>query len=199
MAVVGIIGDSQGEGLVPTLVPLLEAKGMRVAGVYVQRGMSLQNMRAMSWRAVSARAVASVSTDALIVILGGNNRLSRIEEYSEEVRWFLREVAGRPRQIWWIGPAATATPGVEDPHRRTGLLQKAIFDGSRKVAWLDGWSMTSRGVQFAPDGLHFTRAGYATWARRLADALPPGTPLGLLIGAALGRPTRTGAITPWPR
>jgi len=184
---VGIVGDSQSEGLAPWLVAYLEAKGWQIAGVFASRGMSLSNMRASAERTAHARAVADGSPDALVVVLGGNNAISDRAAYAELVSWFMGSIAVRPREIWWIGPAASLAADRHTQRLRTRELQRELVPRDRRAKWIDGWAMTSSGVQHAPDGLHFTRAGYQAWAARLARALPPSSsaPAGLYVGAAL--------------
>ena len=179
----GIVGDSQSEGLSRRLVPLLEQKGFRVVGTQLQRGMSLANMRRSSERRSHAKAVADRS-DVLVVILGGNSRVTDEQTYRDHVRWFLDQVASHPREIWWVGPAASIHPDWSSSHATTRQLQRKILPGQGRVSWIDAWPMTESGIQYAPDQLHFTRQGYDEWASRLINQLPPSN-LGLLIGAAL--------------
>lgn len=179
---VGIVGDSQSEGLGPHLIPRLEAKGITVVGSLLERGMSLANMRTSADRRARARAIAEQS-DVLLVVLGGNNRIDDPEAYEDHLAWFLNEVARRPRKIWWVGPAASIHPTAGPAHVRTRELQREILVGARRVKWIDAWPMTARGVEYAPDDLHFTRAGYRTWSSRLVDALPLNASVGLYLGA----------------
>lgn len=180
---IGIIGDSQSQGLVPWLVPLLEARGDVVVGTMAVPGMSLQNMRASNERASAAREIAARS-DELIVILGGNNPRDPEAKYAHLVDWFLTRVAQGPRRIWWVGPAASTHDTGYDRHVITRRYQRALLPRRARVTWIDAWPMTARGVQFAADGLHFTREGYRVWASRLVGELE-GTPTGLLIGGGL--------------
>ncbi len=182
---VGIIGDSQSEGLAPSLVPRLQRKGLEVTSTMLVRGMSLRSLLASSSLTAQARAVAGSSPDALIVILGGNNRIENPTEYAALVDRFLSQIARLPKEIWWVGPAASRHSIWGPRHARTRAIQSQVLPARADITWIDAWPMTRSGVEFAPDGLHFTRRGYATWAPRLADEMPPSAPLGLLLGAAL--------------
>jgi hypothetical protein len=181
---VGIVGDSQSEGLAPFLIPLLEGRGDRVVGTATIRGMSLANMRSSTERTRAARAVADRS-EALVVILGGNNQVSSPERYRSLVSWFLNDVADRPREIWWVGPAASVHETWGARHAATRSLQQRILPSRPRVTWIDAWPMTRRGIEYAGDRLHFTRDGYRAWAPRLVGELHSGASMGLLIGAGL--------------
>jgi hypothetical protein len=102
---VGIIGDSQGQGLVQMggFRSLLEAGGNTVTGTMTVVGMGLANMRASPDRVSRARAVAR-GADTLLVILGGNNHADR-ERYRELMTWFLRDVVRTGQKVIWVGPA----------------------------------------------------------------------------------------------
>lgn len=184
MTSIGIIGDSQSEGLVPFLVPLLEGRGDRVVGTATIRGMSLANMRSNIERQRSVKAVADRS-EVLVVILGGNNRVSSRAAYASLVSWFLNDVADHPRAIWWVGPAASVHPTWGEHHAATRALQRSILPPRSRVTWIDAWPMTRRGIEYAGDRLHFTREGYRAWAPRLLGELHSAAPTGLLVGAGL--------------
>lgn len=185
---IGIIGDSQSEGLGPHLVPLLEARGDRVTGTMLVRGMSIRSLRNDASKVRQAREIAD-NADTLIVILGGNNQLAGAA-YRNEMKWFLEELARAPQTIWWVGPASTTAPRTRELHLATRALQRSYLPAKSRVTWIDAWPMTDAGVEHAPDGLHFTRAGYAVWARRLLPELADtswGTWIGAgLLGAAVG-------------
>lgn len=180
---IAIIGDSQSEGLAPWLVPLLEARGDTVTGLMLVRGMSLESMRGGGSLTARARATAR-GAEAVVVILGGNNQISDRSSYAARLRWFLEEIVPGARLIWWVGPAHSQDPRWGPRHARTRALQAALLGGAPRVDWIDAWPMTTRGVEHAPDGLHFTRTGYRVWARRLIGELVE-TRWGQLAGAAL--------------
>lgn len=181
---VGIIGDSQSEGLAPSLIPRLEARGDRVVGTMLVRGMSLASLFVDPDLVRRARAIADAS-EGLIVILGGNNRRIERATYAPLLADFLRRVAVRPRVIWWVGPAYSSNATWGPRHARTRALQSAILGSAARVRWIDAWPMTERGVELGADGLHFTRAGYRAWSARLIDALVTGPSAGALLGAGM--------------
>lgn len=171
---VGIIGDSQGVGLVRLggLARALQARGDTITDTMLVTGMGLRGMRASSSRVSRARAVAR-SADVLIVILGGNNTYDR-QRYRTALDWFFREVVRTGQKVIWVGPANS--PGVPY-HQQTRAFQKEYFAHNARVKWVDPWHMTT-GLPMtqgrnppATANIHFTVSGYAEWVRRLVPEL----------------------------
>lgn len=160
MARVLLLGDSQMSGLSRSLIPKLQAKGHEIVGTGIRVGYSTN-------RFVDSD-VAVPRADLVIVALGGNDEPRNIEVYREILsRFFLKFTRSPVRLVWW-GPAHSLEPSVMAKHDRTANMQRTIFAQARpvqgdRIDWYDSRPVTA-GLEHAPDGVHFTAAGYRDWA-----------------------------------
>lgn len=99
--------------------------------------------------------------DTAVIVLGGNDRERDPKKYEADVQRLLK---GAPKNVIWIGPSY----GKGDTgawHARTRDLQRALFS-KMGVRWIDSYPWTRENHR--SDGVHFTNAGYRTWAEGLA-------------------------------
>lgn len=155
-----LLGDSQMSGISRSLIPKLQRAGHEVVGTGIRVGYSTQ-------RFVDAD-VAVPRADLVIVALGGNDEPRNEDAYKETLsRFFVKYTRSPVRLIWW-GPAHSLDAEVQLKHNRTANMQRSIFAQARprpgdKVEWHDSRTVTA-GLEHAPDGVHFTAAGYRKWA-----------------------------------
>lgn len=160
---IGLIGDSHTEVYFPMLRRKLEAMGHTVVGEVSKRG----------WATYSFNKDPSYfdqlsDAEAVVVSIGGNNhRLS--DSYKEHVDTFLRNVGFPKKRIIWVGPAIALRQDVEDRHAWTTQWLKKNLPSS--IVFIDARDFTT--VNHAPDGVHFTTAGYQLWADTIANKIKP--------------------------
>lgn len=105
--------------------------------------------------------------DLTIVILGGNDFGDRSHERDNLLDYFAANHAGT---IVWVGPAHSTLVDVDARHRAQANSQQQQFTVSNhNIAWVDSYDATQSG--HGPDGVHFTPAGYTTWATWIADVV----------------------------
>lgn len=178
-----LLGDSHLEAIGPRLRPLLAPRGITTRAI-VRRG---QGVSSFVDDEEVFRAVQELRPDATIIFLGGNDGRDD-PEYQAKVRRLLSQV---PNPVW-VGPWFASDSAVQRRHLRAdGEIRSAASRAG--IPYLNGQAFSPR-AQLAPDGVHYTQAGYATIAERIAPALLnaasssfPWLPLvaGLGIGAAL--------------
>lgn len=172
-----LLGDSQMSGLSRTLVPQLQAKGHEVVGTGIRVGYSTQ-------RFVDA-SVSVPRAELVIVALGGNDEPRNEDAYKEILSdFFLKYTQSPVRLIWW-GPAYSLNASVNAKHNRTANMQRSIFAQAHprpgdKVEWHDS-RLVTQGIEHAPDGTHFTAAGYRTWANTVMRSVEGGTSIWLWL------------------
>jgi len=186
-----IIGDSHVEALGPRLMRLLPGVGLQPLGYTARRGWSEARYKAAG--DVRAFARAHGVPDVVVFSLGGNNQNFNATTYRGTVETLLTAArrAGAS-QIVWVGPAS-GTPSVSAAaadaaarHQRTAELQATLMP-TLGVHWVDSRPLTLGGN--APDGVHFTRTGYDTWATSLVHELAHGIAVAPMRGGSQGTGT----------
>jgi lysophospholipase L1-like esterase len=103
--------------------------------------------------------------DLTVVILGGNDFGDRTRERTHLLEFLAEKHAG---QILWVSPAYSMDTGVDARHRLQADAQREQFE-LIGMDWIDSYPATQQG--HARDGVHFTSAGYDTWAAYIAKAV----------------------------
>lgn len=162
-----ILGDSHVQMLGPILSRQLEEERIRVVGHESRPGWSTQSYR----RTGDLRVLLERRgrPEIVVVSLGGNDWPGSEERYRSQLRWVVEEArAAGAERILWLGPATSAVERspqaaeVGARHERNAEWQRQLLP-QLGVVWIDSRPMTRR--FHAPDGIHFTRSGYRTWAR----------------------------------
>ena len=96
--------------------------------------------------------------------------------------------ASGARSIVWIGPPSAKNDAIDARADRIAPWQGSFLP-QMGVKWIDSRMWTFGG--HAPDGVHFTRAGYRAWADAMMDDLrgSPGLPQKTESGG--------GSVLPW--
>lgn len=158
-----LIGDSQAVGLAQGLEQALPAQGYTLEGLSAEEGWTTARMV----EAGRVRELVQRVRPALaIVVLGGNDTAGpALVDRLVELRLQLAN-AGR---VLWIGPAHATRADVARRHAQVAMVQSQ-YAAALGYVWLDGASMT-RGLEHAPDGVHFTRSARERWASTVAHAV----------------------------
>jgi lysophospholipase L1-like esterase len=153
------------EALGPRLQRLLpERLGVQVTTVEARRGWSTRAyLRSGDLPRLRGDA------DVVVVELGGNDAAAQIgpDAHGDDVRRVLDVLA--PARVIWIGPGVTTRQDLESyrgPIR--GAQRREVT--ARGGSWVDSQPLTTTS-SLAPDGVHFTRAGYDAWAVALLPRL----------------------------
>ena len=157
-----LVGDSHMEALGRALPPLLSRQGLNTVHVAANRGKST------AWYVGEGRLgeiVRQHRPDIVLVELGTNdqpnaNYLQTLRSAVEQIRQ-----AGA-KKIIWFGPSYS--PAIEARAQAIRIRQEGSLP-QMGVFWYDSWPMTTQG--HAPDGVHFTAAGYRAWATSMADEI----------------------------
>jgi lysophospholipase L1-like esterase len=180
---IALVGDSHMEALGPRLKRALLAAGARSVSVVARRGWSARRyVQSVEGR---AQLRAAGRADLVFIDLGGNNQEFRPGTYREQLRDLLEQV-GRPSRVIWIGPPASSmdrAPETAARHQKTAELQRSILP-PWGVRWIDSRPFTR--ADWAPDGVHFTRAGYDRWAARLVKSFDATSGVIWLLAGILG-------------
>lgn len=155
-----LLGDSHMQVLAHDLQSLLAAQGLQVVHVEAHQGKSTH------WYVEQGKlgaVVAHYKPDFLLIELGTNDQPNTSYEAT------LRAAVAQVRQagsteILWFGPSFSTTSLVGRLgaiRERQGATLPALG-----VRWYDSFPMTQRG--HGPDGVHFTQAGYRSWASDMA-------------------------------
>lgn len=155
-----LLGDSHMEVLAHDLTPLLAAQGLEVVCSEANPGKST------AWYVEQGKLGAVVGhykPDFLLIELGTNDQPNA--SYEATLRAAVEQVrrAGST-EILWFGPSFSTTSLVGRLgaiRERQGATLPALG-----VRWYDSFPMTQR--EHGPDGVHFTRAGYRSWASDMA-------------------------------
>lgn len=180
-----ILGDSHSVLLGPAIVRAMGSSGWESAGQISHVGWSTARyVSDNSWQP----ALATVRPDVAIVILGTNDAAQSQQAYATQLRTMVDTIkaAGVPA-IVWVGPPSVTNAAVDARGDRIAPWQGSFLP-QMGVKWIDSRQMTNGGQ--APDGIHFTAAGYRAWAGSLADPLrqtsigAQGAPAGGAMGGA---------------
>jgi len=148
-------------------ISAIERAGNQVVGVFQNNGWSLSRYH----RTDLAQQLARLQPDVVLFSLGGNNRQAE-SDYRDSLRWALQAArAAGAREIRWVGPATARddlAPTTARWHRATAEFQRRHLpplaaDVGVGLRWVDSLPITR--AHHRDDGVHFTRAGYATWAQ----------------------------------
>jgi lysophospholipase L1-like esterase len=148
------------EVLAHDLQPLLAAQGLEVIYAEANRGKST------AWYVAQGKfgaEVAQYKPDFLLIELGTNDQPNA--SYEATLRAAVEQVrrAGST-EILWFGPSYSST-SLEARLEAIRDRQEATLP-ALGVHWFDSFPMTQRG--HGPDGVHFTQAGYRSWASGMA-------------------------------
>lgn len=146
------LGDSHAEYLGPLLGARTETRG--------------------GWSAVQYAAVDdwNVGADAAIVyiVLGTNDGWNTPDEEQTAMTAIVNRVRAQApdARIVWVGP-----PDLE-PLRATDGIAHAQEAVCRElgIRWIDSRPLATG--EHTPEGIHYTRDGYAVWARNILAAAP---------------------------
>jgi lysophospholipase L1-like esterase len=183
-----LLGDSHMEaaGLAPGLIDGLQGKrGLEIVAVHHGRGKGVRwyvTEGADGQPSPLAKILAAHRPELLVVGLGANDTAA--DAFYGDLASFVDATKRAGAKVIWVGPP-TATDA------RTDLRHRAVTDALRStlptygVPFVDARGMTAQ-LQHAPDGVHFTRTGYDTWARALAPQILALTPRSTVLAAVLG-------------
>lgn len=177
---ISLIGDSQAGGVTnasPGLARLLEQKGYRTLRYFYRNGASTARL------IDDLPEVLSPVPDIMIVMSGGNDNTRSTTSWGLMVD---RLRAAGVRSIVWVGPPAGV--GEADIEREAvSRLQRSVL-ASKGVRWISGREL-AQGLE-RRDEVHLTMPAYATYARRVADAVTGAASTGVatfvLAAGALG-------------
>jgi lysophospholipase L1-like esterase len=161
-----IIGDSHSVLLGPALIKAMSGSGWESAGQISHVGWSTARyVSDHTWQP----ALATARPDVVIVILGTNDAAQAQQAYAGQLRTMVDAIkaAGVPA-IVWVGPPSVTNAAIDARAERIAPWQGSFLP-QMGVRWIDSRQMTGGGQ--APDGIHFTAAGYRAWAGSLADPL----------------------------
>lgn len=151
------------EALAGALTPLLAAQGLKVVYAEANRGKST------AWYVAQGKlgtVVAQYKPDFLLIELGTNDQPNA--SYEATLRAATEQIrAAGSTEILWFGPSYSAT-SLEARLDAIRVRQRAALPGLG-VHWFDSFPMTQDG--HGPDGVHFTPAGYRSWASSMAQEI----------------------------
>lgn len=186
-----ILGDSHVGALGPMLLEAGRAIGWEPAGFLSNRGWSTAKYKNESaWR----EQLSAARPDLVVVVLGTNDAAQGQQVYVQQLRAVAEAVrASGARQIIWVGPPSAKARHIDERADRIAPWQQSFLP-QMDVKWIDSRQMTFGG--HAPDGIHFTRAGYRAWANALIDDMrgAPGVPVARQQKADAGG---IGGMVPW--
>lgn len=174
---VELVGDSQAQGLAPSLGPIAAAAG-GAFGSSVHPGMSL------------SQAVSDIGADifngrnTVIVSLGGNNPPRTQSLANQQMDAFLAKFPGR--QVYWITVLPSTDPTMQPARALMASWQKAHLP-ARGVRVIDG-ELLAKSLP-RRDEVHLTALGYRDLAARLNTLLnrsPMSAGAVAFVGALIG-------------
>lgn len=150
-----VIGDSLGVGLAPALRKLLGSVD----------GAAINGTRIDTWEELGKRQNIGGNAPVVLVSLGTNDIASGVmpPRVRALVPHLVHEVRMGNSKVGWIGPPTLPWAGTE---LRAALASELA---SQNVPLFDS---TRIAFERAPDRIHATAAGYATWAQAIAAWLP---------------------------
>lgn len=154
-----VAGDSLAQGLAPPLATLLaQVHGFGVSGSTIT-----------AWSSASSSVAAPLfgavrPLDVVLLSLGTNDIAAHVsaEQVRAHVRALVQQLEARGAVIGWIGPPALPSSLGTGFGVRAVLAQECSALG---VPLLDSEAIP---LERAPDGVHATPQGYATWAAAVA-------------------------------
>lgn len=152
-----ILGDSQAEGIAPTLADLLESAGAQVS-TSVHSGMSLA--RALSELNLPALARGQ---DVVVISLGGNVPPSSEERARDQMSRLLAAFSGKT--LFWLTVLPSVDPSLQPAREAMARWQQAYLPGM-SVNVMNGSDLTRDLPR--RDAVHLFTSGYVTLAERIA-------------------------------
>lgn len=182
-----VVGDSHSAVLGPMLFEEGRSLGWEPVGRVSNVGWSTARYASEpAWKAT----LATARPDLVIVVLGTNDAAQGQQVYAGQLRAVVDAVnASGARSIVWIGPPSAKNDAIDARADRIAPWQGSFLP-QMGVKWIDSRMWTFGG--HAPDGVHFTRAGYRAWADALMDDLRGSA--GTITQPSSGD---TGAMLPW--
>ena len=187
MTRVFVLGDSHVASLGPFLLEAGSPLGWEPAGVLSNRGWSTARYKnEPDWKGT----LAAARPDMVVVVLGTNDAAMGQQAYVSQLRAVVDGVrASGAREIVWVGPPSAKNQHIDERADRIAPWQGSFLP-QMGVKWIDSRMSTFGG--HAPDGIHFTRAGYRAWANSMVDDMRGS-------GGTITQPKSEGAVTvlPW--
>lgn len=185
MARIFILGDSHSVLLGPAIVRAMSSSDWALAGQISRVGWSTARY---SHDSTWLPEIAAARPDVVIVILGTNDAAQGQQAYAGQLKSVVDSIkSASVPAIVWVGPPTVTNAAVDARGDRIAPWQGSFLP-QMGVKWIDSRQMTNGGQ--APDGIHFTAAGYRAWAGSLADPLrqtsigAQGAPAGGAMGGA---------------
>ena len=182
-----VVGDSHSTVLGPLLLEAGRSLGWEPVGRVSNVGWSTARYASEpAWKAT----LATARPDLVIVVLGTNDAAQGQQAYAGQLRAVVDAVnASGARSIVWIGPPSAKNDAIDARADRIAPWQGSFLP-QMGVKWIDSRMWTFGG--HAPDGVHFTRAGYRAWADAMMDDLRGSPGLPRKAGVDVG-----GSVLPW--
>lgn len=163
-----VVGDSQAQGLLPVLGPILARHGYDLDAdrSWAHQGAGID--------AITEHARAAGPADLAIVLTGGGNDTAQsLRDAGASYREKLHNLVGTLRfagvqSIVLVGPMISDDPEVQRRHDAARQYQAQGVPGAR---WIDGYRLSAWVPH--PDGnpTHWTRNGYQAIAGELEKAI----------------------------
>jgi hypothetical protein len=184
-----ILGDSQAEGIAPTLADLLESAGAQVS-VSVHSGMILA-------RALTDLDLTSLARGQSVVVisLGGNNPPTSESRARDQMAQLLAPFSGKT--LFWLTVLPSVDPSLQPAREAMARWQQSFLPG-RGVNVMNGSALTSDLPR--RDAVHLFASGYENLAERIAVKMGRTTSFFQrvgwgLLGTAIGVATATWAVS----
>jgi len=167
MATAKILGDSQGQGELAALGPVLARHGLELdqAGSYVRAGADSSEL---------AQHASSIgAADVVLLFTGGGNDPASLVNDQNRYRDKLTSIvntlrAGGAQRVVLVGPFRSDDPSVQALHDAARLVQGRGIPGA---SWIDGYQITAFVPHPAGNPTHWAAAGYRAIALELEKAL----------------------------
>ena len=189
---VALIGNSHSQALWPRVQDALEAAGHAVTLSRAEPGWTAARYRT---EGALEGELLQAAPDYVIVELGANN-WNFNDSYFDAVRWLIDAAkAAGARTVLWLGPPtsdAAIAPDTARAHERTSNMQSQHIE-SLGARWGDTRDWTRTGHR--SDGVHYTSAGYDSWAAHIVAAFESNqrkVPVGVWLG--VGAVARLAAL-----
>ena len=167
MSTAVVIGDSQAQGLLPVMGPVLARHGydLDTGRSWAEQGASIDT--------VTQHARTAGPADLAIVLSGGGNDPASLIANADAYRTKLQTLVGTlqfagARSIVLVGPMRSDDPAVAAQHDAARAIQARGVPGAR---WVDGYRLSSFVPHPSGNPTHWTRAGYEQIALELEKAI----------------------------
>lgn len=163
-----LVGDSHASGLAAAA----QRAGRPFTATQTFSGQRTRTIAASGW--VGANAAGA---DEVWIVSSGNDRSPDV--LGPHVQSLLAQAQGA--RVVWLGPATSLEPLVDAEHAGTTAKLKELLSSS---TFIDSRPLTLTG--HAPDGVHFTSAGYDAWFAGAEEAAERRSKLPMALGIAAG-------------